>query len=463
MFDGDDSLIPTIRAGDAEVLGDEIAARAAGMTAALGEWLELVARFDATGAWSHFGALSCAHWLAWRCSLSPVTAREHVRVARRLGELPLIAAALRRGQLSFSKVRALVRFEHIADEEEVLQLARHATASQLERIVRATRRVTRAQAAAAVEDRYIDVDFEDDGTAVIRGRVPAEDGALLLRALAQVDALLQGAAAEERSNGGDAAGFRPAPSSARRADALAWMADHGLAHATAVDAAESRDRTAGERCEVLVHVDARLLAVPTDDDDEHARDSAQPCALDDGAPLAAETARRICCDAGIVPVVRDGDRTLAVGRRTRSIPPAIRRALRVRRPGCGFPGCQRTRWLDAHHIRHWAHGGRTDLDNLVQLCRHHHRLVHEGGWRLALAPDGRHCIADAPDGRRLLEAPESAGARAIRPLHVVGDTDGLMPLSRGERYDLDLAVDALLAWTRAPGDPPCTVERSLAA
>jgi hypothetical protein len=178
-------------------------------------------------------------------------------------------------------------------------------------------------------------------------------------------------------------------------------------------------------------------------------DELVPCHLDDGAPLASETVQRLCCDAGIVPVVRDGDRTLAVGRRTRSIPPAIRRALQVRRPTCAFPGCARTRWLDAHHVVHWAHGGRTDLDNLVHLCRHHHRLVHEGGWALALDCDGR-CEVRDPSGRVLAEVPAApppawpdGGAPAV-----CGAAGALMPLAAGERYDLDLAVDAVMAWTR---------------
>jgi hypothetical protein len=437
------------------------------MTSAMAEWLDLVARFDAGSGWSWPGMISCAHWLGWRCSISPVTAREHVRVARRLSELPVISAAFRRGELSYSKVRALARFECINDEEEILEMARVASASQLERIARATRRVTRAEAAAAVDARHLDITFDDDGTAVIHGRVPAEDGALLLRALAHADAHLNGAppptdardtadsaesGQEERAGGSR---FTPPPSPARRADALGWLADQALTRGPAAE------RSAGERTEVLVHVDSRLLTASDDASETAARHSAgpltgpSPCGLDEGVALAAETARRLCCDAGIVPVVREGDRTLAVGRRTRAIPSAIRRALRLRYPTCGFPGCDRTRWLDAHHVRHWAHGGRTDLDNLIHLCRHHHRLVHEGGWRLEPRSEGG-WHAYAPNGLRLVASPDAPPAHPVGPLEddvprwSSGSVTALMPVAYGERYELDLCVDAMLGWTTAP-------------
>ena len=96
------------------------------------------------------------------------------------------------------------------------------------------------------------------------------------------------------------------------------------------------------------------------------------CELEDGSALSPETARRLACDASVVQN----------GRKTRTIPPALRRALRARDRGCRFPGCENRRFLDAHHVHHWAKGGETTADNLVLLCRRHHRLVHEGGWHV---------------------------------------------------------------------------------
>ncbi len=104
------------------------------------------------------------------------------------------------------------------------------------------------------------------------------------------------------------------------------------------------------------------------------------CEYEDGGVIHPETARRIACDAGIVRIIMDGEsQVLDVGRRTRTISPALRRALVARDGGCGWSGCERpARWCDGHHIIHWADGGLTALDNLVLLCRRHHRMVHEG-------------------------------------------------------------------------------------
>ena len=165
----------------------------------------------------------------------------------------------------------------------------------------------------------------------------------------------------------------------RRADALAWMAerlfDSGDAPALAPD-----------RHEIVVHVEAEVLA----------DGGAGRCEIEHRTAIAAETARRLCCDAGIVPVVDGANREpLSVGRRTRSIPPAVRRALLSRDRGCRFPGCTATHRLHGHHVKHWANGGETSLDNLILLCPTHHRLVHEGGReRFTQFRRGARCCGD---------------------------------------------------------------------
>ena len=106
-----------------------------------------------------------------------------------------------------------------------------------------------------------------------------------------------------------------------------------------------------------------------------------PPAIEDGPVLAPETVRRLACDAGVVPILETGaGELLSIGRRTRTIAPALRRALKRRDAGCRFPGCTHTRFVDGHHIQHWADGGETSMENLVLLRRHHHRLIHEGGF-----------------------------------------------------------------------------------
>jgi uncharacterized protein DUF222 len=156
-------------------LADEITQLASHIHAATCRWLELVAEFDRCGAWAQWGCSSCAHWVSWRCSIAPVAAREHVRVARRLEELPRIRAAFAEGRLSYSKVRALSRVENVEREQELLGLAENASAAQLERIVRAYRGVVaRARAAAGGRpERYVTWHHDDDGALVLRARLPA--------------------------------------------------------------------------------------------------------------------------------------------------------------------------------------------------------------------------------------------------------------------------------------------------
>jgi hypothetical protein len=141
---------------------------------------------------------------------------------------------------------------------------------------------------------------------------------------------------------------------------------------------------------------------------------------------------------------------LTVGRRTRAIPPALRRALATRDGGCRFPGCARRRFTDAHHIHHWGCGGRTELTNLVLLCRHHHRLVHEGGFDVEPRPGGRVAFR-APDGRLLETAPARPRGdrhqpiRANRRAHLRINAETSVPQWYGDRLDLAAAVDGLVA------------------
>src|SRR6184192_4110111 len=181
----------------------------------------------------------------------------------------------------------------------------------------------------------------------------------------------------------------------QQADALALVAETALHHGIDPGAP-------GERYQVVVHVDAPVLA-----------DSNAPgqSVLEDGAHVSAETSRRLACDASRV-VMRHGldGRVVEVAARTRTIPPALRRALHHRDRGCPFPGCG-VRFGQGHHIRHWAQGGPTTLSNLAMLCRRHHRAVHEEGYRIDRQPDGELRFR-RPDGRLLPEVPPPAAIPA---------------------------------------------------
>ena len=215
-------------------LGDEIATLASHIYAGTCRWLEMVAELDRRGG---FAGSTVAEWLAWRCALSPRAAREHLRVARRLGELPRIHEAFACGELSYAKVRALARVAEADNEEELLELARHLTASQLERAVRAYRQVTAKEADDLHALAYAGFTWDADGSLIVRAQLAPEDGALFVRALEASRDRLQEA---ER---GSAEPRRPTA-----AEALVAMADMSLA--------DGSERSGGERYQVVVHVEA---------------------------------------------------------------------------------------------------------------------------------------------------------------------------------------------------------------
>ena len=422
-------------------LGREITQLAAHIHAATCRWLELVAEFDRRRGWAQWGCKSCAQFLSWRCAIAPGAAREQVRVARRLEALPLVKAAFAQGRLSYSKARALTRVGEVEHEETLLDLARHSTAAQLERMVRAYRGVlARDRAAAGRPTRFVTWEHDDDGSLLLRARLPAEEGALVLAALDAAERRIHGVPPGV-SEAADRVSAETLPSPAeRRADALLAMSDATLA-------ASDADRSGGDRYQVVVHIDSAGLVADAD---------AGSSELEDGSPLSGETARRLACDAAIVPLIERNGRPLSVGRKTRSVPTALRRALSSRDRGCRFPGCTSRSFVDAHHVVHWAKGGATRLDNLVQLCRHHHRLVHEGGFSVERA--GPEFVFRGPDGRRLRRIPRPPRGRlsALRdgnrgrvgPIH----PDACVPESFTTRMDLGLCVDALL--TCAPSEAP---------
>src|SRR5690606_31409347 len=189
----------------------------------------------------------------------------------------------------------------------------------------------------------------------------------------------------------------------RRADALRLMAESFLS-----SSAGGQIDTAADRYQIVVHINQRLLAGKTGQvhDDMRAGSDEQPfarCELEDGQALALETARRLACDATLVGIVEDENgEPLNVGRRTRAISPALRRALRARDGGCRFPGCGRSRFTHAHHVVHWANGGETSLKNLITLCTFHHALVHERGYSIRRLEDGSFAFF-SPEGERLPE------------------------------------------------------------
>ncbi len=406
-------------------LADEIATLAAHIDAAMYRWLELLREFDECGGWAGDGMKSLAHWLNWQCGISLGTARERVRVAHALKDLPQTSAEFRSGRLSYSKVRAITREATAANESVFLDIAHHGTAWHVERVVRSWRREHRAEALQAENRRHdlreLNFHTDGDGCLVMKARLTPEQGAVVRQAIeAMTDSLFR-----ERENvpAGtpdgrpcDAripAGPEPqsTPAGAARADALARIAEAWLADG---DSAGSADRFT-----INLHTDAETLRA-----DGRGAESE----LEDGGNVPAETCRRFACDASVIEWLEDSrGQALSVGRKTRSVPPAIRRALHRRDRGCRFPGCTCTRFVDAHHIHHWADGGATHIDNLVLLCRRHHRLLHEGGFELRRTAGGAFLFAD-PEGRSLPSAPTTRSRGNVFRLIARNSAEGL-PIS----------------------------------
>ena len=513
VVSGDDGVLPdTISApsgpepggadDDLARLGERIAELAAGINAAESRMMALLADFDRRGGWKD-GFGSCAEWLAWKIGITIGPARERVRAARALENLPQTADALREGTISYAKVRALTRVATPASETELLEFARAGSAARLERMVRMWKKLSRDEELTAEQARHRSRTFsmfvDGDGMYVVKGRLEPEVGAVLMRAVeAASDALFRreggaragaGIARSVRRDAGDA---RPEPKQ-RRADAVGLLAERALAagfgSSELSDELKTRSHDDGPRGEAPLSQDNALLAQddallaqdeaplaqdeappsrdeapPSEDEpqtrsreDWQARSGTEPPASRgvesgtraeryqvmvhcdaatlaaegepgrsdlDGIRVSAETSRRMACDAAVVAMVHAKNGSLLkdssllnVGRRTRTIPPHIRRALEERDRGCRFPGCG-CRFTEAHHVKHWADGGETSLRNTLLLCRRHHRAVHEGQVKVSVNGDGT-VLFFTPSGKMLADAPRkprSATAPGAPPM-----------------------------------------------
>ena len=296
-------------------LVEQIISWAGNLAAGTARWFELIARFDRLEGFARWECVSTAQWLNWQCGLDLRAAREHVRVARCLEDLPLIRERFCRGELSYSKVRAITRVATPASEADLVMLATHGTAAHVERIVAALRRLSGPADPDQVEQIYqrraLHWYHHEDGSFELRVRVPPEDGVVLRAAIQQ--ALT--AQPEPRRLHAQCA-----------ADALVEIASRYLDGVA--------ERGTRPRCDVSVHVEATVLAADSEPEGDSESGAIGRCHLEDGPPIAAETARRLTCDAIVIdPPVAKGDAadvTVGVGtrvRRTRTIPQALRRQM----------------------------------------------------------------------------------------------------------------------------------------
>jgi len=411
----------------AEHLEARICELAGHMAAASCRYLLLVADFDARQGWAAWDMPSCAAWLAWKCQVAPGTAREQVRVARALAGLPVIRAEFAAGRFSYSKVRALTRIATPDTEAGLAEMAECMTAGQLERFAEAHRKVSRSQDEARQRRRRLTWRVNEDGTITISATLPPEDGAVVLKALR--------ASADDRDHPHHAENL---------ADALVEVCASSLQAKIAT--ADNPDVY-----QVIIHAGAAAI---TQDDTEPPGDvsaeTPQPrwpvthpahadrCHIEDGPALSPAALQYIGCNATISAMVHDADgNILAVGRRTRKAPPALRRAILERdQHRCRFPGCE-SRKVDLHHIRHWSRGGETSLHNMTSLCRRHHRIIHDKGH--IITPAGELYTANGQPIPRSPSLPQPDGDITTSH-HSTITYHTIIPPHSGERLDLHEAI-----------------------
>jgi uncharacterized protein DUF222/HNH endonuclease len=360
------SALDELRTEDLRFLGDEeleddLLELERSANVLLAERLRRLAEIERRRTYLRDGYLSASVWLARRACVSPSEAKQQVRMARTLQEMPVARQALADGELGASATRILVDArgenpeEFAGAEDALVDAARTLSVQELRTVVAHWRQQASPERAEEGEEwmhqiRRLYVSPTLDGMVRVDGDLDPETGHVVMSALqAAVDADLRGES-DVRTG------------AQRRADALAEIARQWLDRS-------DRPDVAGERPHVTVNLDFDSLA-----------GRGGRAELEGVGRITAETARRIACDASITRVVTRGrSEVLDVGRRTSVVPAALRRALITRDRGCAFPTCDRPdQWSDAHHVVHWADGGETKLDNLLLLCRPHHRLLHEG-------------------------------------------------------------------------------------
>ena len=337
-----------------EQLEDDIISLSQHINAAEYQFLELIREFDIRQGWKSWLLNSSAEWLNFKCGMSLGTAREKVRVAMALFDLPACSAAFAQGSLSYSKARALSRIANRHNEKDLLEFAENATAAQVERqcqqLRNAQRRLSTRDANHAHNGRYLRRQLLDDGTMTISIQLTQEAGELVMKAIDAAVATLSPAKESEEF-------FK------HQADALVEVARGFLAGGSEASSSSSA------HYQVMVHVDEAAL-----------REQAPPNGCSD---LPIESVRRLLCDTSMIPVAENNQGIpLSLGRKQRVVSPPMKRALRGRDKCCRFPGCDHHQWLDAHHVKHWIDGGETSMANTLLLCSQHHRLLHEGGFSI---------------------------------------------------------------------------------
>jgi 5-methylcytosine-specific restriction endonuclease McrA len=481
-------------------LEERICELAAHLAAGTCRFLRLVAEFDARRGWASWDLPSCAAWLAWKCQVAPGTAREQVRVARALTDLPLITQEFAAGRMSYAKVRALTRIVTPATEAELAQVTGPMTAAQCERFVAAYRKASDDDELVNRAVRRVSIHVAEDGSVSISARLPATDGAVVLQALRAAAGDCEHPHRNRAEDAGSADGVSAeTPADPDAADSpgdgqpgrdnttcQASLADALVTVAGAYLSGKIATAANPDIYQVIVHVGpealvtadhespARQRDVPAETPAARhdvaktpARDPAGPaadparrlpghpayparCHLEDGPALSPAAAQALACHATISWMLHDHrGNVLDVGRRHRRATPALRRAVRERDKGrCQFPGCN-SRRTDIHHIIAWAKGGKTRLKDLILVCEAHHVIIHALGYLITTSQHGTFAFA-RPDGQPLPANPGLPGSdEDLASCHDADiTTETIIPDGLADKLDLDLAIWAAFANTR---------------
>lgn len=343
-----------------EQLAKSTIASAFSLELARADLVRRIDHMDRRRAFEREGYLSLTSWLRDKCRLTAGIARSLLSVARSLRSMPKARRAFASGNITYpaAQMLSIAAGDHpevyARDESMLVEQAKQLSPSSLRTALDYWRQAADGEVEAEVAERRfrrrkLFISQTLDGMVRLDGDLDPEGGAAVIaavRSLSEPGAI-------------DAADDRSGPQ--RRADALV---DLCRAH---LDGGKSPS-IGGEKPHVSILVDLQTLEGRTGSLSE----------LDDGTVLDPETVRRIACDAAVSRVVVNGSSApLDIGRKTRTVPAGLRRALNTRDRGCTYEGCDRPpRWCEAHHIEHWAQGGDTSLDNLRLLCRRHHRMMH---------------------------------------------------------------------------------------
>jgi hypothetical protein len=415
-------------------LEHQMKSHGAHIASAMCRFLLLVAEYDRRRGYERWEAMNCAIWLGWHCSLSPNTAREYVRVARRLVELPEVRAAFASGALSYSKVRAITRVATASTEKELVELAMVLSAANLERTVRTLERAlaerTDEEMARVEAQRGADHWRDDHGVNTLLLRMADEEMAAVWSVVSYVRDLDFAAAKAELAD-------PEAKISTRRGHGLPLLDSLLGALELGMQRAVEGEFELAERYQVIVHYEGE----PTVDGSGYVT-------LGNGIRLHPKTASQLGCDAGIQLAHSCEDGGMHLGRKIRTFTRNQRRAIAFRYPVCGFPGCEvRAVRCQFHHVVPWENGGLTDIENGVPLCRHHHRAVHQGGWRM-FKEGGGTIVVIAPDGRRLRGDPPVttvADAQAsLEEVHARLGVEVTLVEPALERGSIDYVIDCVL-------------------